>query len=190
MSKTLLTSAHYIKEQTELTENYEESKLLPAIRKAQDIELTQALGSSLTGKLQELVETGDISNPENKLYKELLDDYIQPYICQLVLAELAFIGGQHISNFGIAESSDEHIQNMRLQDRMQIRDYYLNIAASYLDHLQRFILSNIKTFSCVMSESDELRIHSNLYSSAECSVFLGGPRGRMTKHKTICNKHK
>lgn len=177
MSKVLLTSTDYIKAQTELTDNYDDTKLLPAIRKSQDIELQSALGSSLLSRLQELVQSGDILSEENKLYKELLDDYVQPYLSYLVLAELSFIGGQHLTNYGMAESMDENTQSMKLSDRMQVKEYYTNIANSYLSHLQRFIITNRVSFP-ELNQDDVLKIKANLTSSAETSIWLGGTRGR------------
>lgn len=176
MSKVLLTSAGYIKANSELLDNYEESKLLPAIRKCQDIELTEALGSSFVGKLCALVESDDIKKDENKLVKELLDDYIRPYLLYLVLGEVCFVGGQKITNYGIAVSTDEHLESLKLADRMQVKDYYRNIASDYLNRMQRFIIGNHSSLTEIMKCDDTLKIHPNLSSSADTGIFLGGKR--------------
>lgn len=175
MSKVLLTSAAYIKEQTEITDNMEDSKLLPAIRKSQDIELQYVIGSSLLSKLQELIENGTISNPDKSYYKTLLDEYIQPYLAYLVVSEMCLVAGQKIGNFGVVTTSDEHAQSMEMSDRMQLKEYYKNIANSYLDLLQRYI-TKFHTQFPELNKVDILRIKANLKSSAETSIWLGGKK--------------
>lgn len=176
--KTLLTSSKYIKEQTEITDNLDDNRILPAIRKAQDIDLQYVIGSSMLSRLQRMVEDGSVVEDENRIWKELIEDYIQPYLSYLVIAELCLVAGQKVSNIGIVETTDEHTQNLTLADRMQLRDYYLQNAASYCGLLQRFIIKNITTFSCSLCSDDVLRIQANLNSSSETSIWTGGVRGK------------
>lgn len=172
----LLISANWIKANSELLDNYEDSKLLPAIKKSQDIELTEALGSSCVSRICELVDNGEIGNEENALIKELLDDYIRPYLLYLVLSYLCYIGGYKIANLGIVVSTDEHTESMKLADRAQIKDYYRNIASDYLLKMQKFIIGNHSKLVDILKCDGVLHIHPNLKSSADTGVWLGGKR--------------
>lgn len=170
----LLTSVDYIKGQTEITDNLWDKKILPAIREAQDFDLQEITGGKLYQKLKLLVADGTITDEGNALYKELLDDYVQPYLSYIVIARLTLIMGQKIANIGVIENNDDKSSNMSFEDRGQLRQYYLNIAARYAWSIQRFVINHIDFFDVTCGCKEY--IASNLYSHANCSMWLGGER--------------
>ena len=85
----LLTSEAYIRSQTPLDDNITGKLLLPAIKLAQDIELTEALGEKLVDSIKVKVDEDTIGDTANTLYSVLLEDYIQPFLCYQAL------GNQH-----------------------------------------------------------------------------------------------
>lgn len=178
MAKVLLTSAEYIKAQTEITDNADDAKILPAIRKCQDIELQSVIGSGLLNKLQTLIDDSEMGFAENAHYKELLDDYIQPYLAYLVVSNLTLTLGQKIGNIGVVENTDEHSISLSLNDRGQLRNYYKNIADSYCDLLQRYLCKNRSHFP-ELNACGDINVKPNLSTSAESSIWLGGDRGRV-----------
>jgi hypothetical protein len=67
-----------LKEYTPVSQNVDSSKLVSAIRIAQDIVAKEALGQSLYERMMDLITSGDISNPTYVNYKNLMDNYIVP----------------------------------------------------------------------------------------------------------------
>ena len=76
----LLTSTEYIKAHTALNDNTYDKMIVPALERAQDIDLAECLGECLVSSLKAKVGDGTISDSENILYKVLLDNYIQSEI--------------------------------------------------------------------------------------------------------------
>jgi len=80
MSKVFLIGTDRLKNNTPINKNVDDAELRSSIIISQDISLTEAIGSKLNDKIQDLVETGDIELSGNSEYKTLLVDYIQPYL--------------------------------------------------------------------------------------------------------------
>lgn len=177
MSKNdiLLTSVDYIKSQTEITDNLYDKKILPAIREAQEFDLQEIIGEQLYDKLRGMVADGTISDAGNELYKVLLDDYIQPFLCYQVIARLTLIIGQKFVNMGVVENYDEKASNISFDDRGQLRQYYLQIASRYAWSIQNYVLRNNDFFNVTCCGCCAY-ISANLYSHANCSIWLGGER--------------
>lgn len=173
----LLTSEDYIKTNSHLNENVFGEYLLPAIREAQDIELQQILGSCLYEKLLELVDSGDIAEPENEQYKVLLDDYVQDYMMYQVITDLVPIIGSKIANIGTVISNDEHLVGLTEDERNRLQQHYQIRADFYCRRMQEFLLNNRTAFS-ELNACDCERIEKNLKSAASTGVWLGGFRGR------------
>ena len=85
----LLTSSDYIKAHSGLNDNTYDKMILPALERAQDIDLTEILGECLVKSLQEKVQDGTISAPANALYKVLLDNYVLDFLLKTLDKTLA-----------------------------------------------------------------------------------------------------
>ena len=107
----LLTSEAYIRSQTPLDDNITGKLLLPAIKLAQDIELTEALGEKLVDSIKIKVDEDTIGDTANTMYSVLLEDYIQPFLCYQALGNLVFLGGTKTANIGTVETTDTNIIN-------------------------------------------------------------------------------
>jgi hypothetical protein len=76
----LLISEQKLKESTPINENVDSSELRFSITQAQTIFVQETLGTNLYEKILSLVQTGDINDPLNINYKELLNNFIQPML--------------------------------------------------------------------------------------------------------------
>lgn len=172
----LLTSSDYIKAHSGLNNNTYDKMILPALERAQDIELTEILGECLVQSLQEKVGDGSIEQPENALYKVLIDNYIQQYLTYVVLSNLTLELGQVMGNGGIDYLTDEHRQSLTFDERGQVKDYWKHQADGYCNKMQKFLKNNSTAFpelaGCSCSTGPTLN------SSASSGIWLGGPRGK------------
>lgn len=78
----LLITEQKLKDNTPINENVDTSELRFSIQMAQNIFLQETLGTHLYNFILDLVETGDIDDPQYVDYKELLKQYIQPMLIQ------------------------------------------------------------------------------------------------------------
>lgn len=171
----LLTSTEYIKAHTALNDNTYDKMLVPALERAQDIDLCGCLGECLVSSLQDKVGTGTIDDSGNTLYKVLLDNYVQPFLCYTVLAAVTLELGQVMGNGGIDTVTDEHRQTLSFDERGQYKDYWLHHADAYRLKMTKFLKNNcsgIPEYTACCKDKDE---------SAACTIWLGGSRGRIRK---------
>lgn len=176
MTNVLMVSESYIKENSNLNDNCFGKTLLPAIRQAQDIYLQQIIGSSLYNSILGMIDNETIGDTGNSIYKELLDDYIRPYLLYKTINQIIPMLSVKLSNYGATLSSDEYLVNLTQGEAELMEKEYSNAADFYCRRLQEFILNH-----CDMLNIDECTcnsINANLQSAATTGIFLGGQRGR------------
>jgi len=177
MTNVLFISEDMLRSNTELSNNLWSKSLLPAIRTAQDLYLQEYLGSCLYNKITELISTNTISEEENVQYKDLLDEYITPYLIERVVADVIPIVGSKIVNLGVMKSSDEHVQNIGAGEVDRLVQLHVIKADHYAKRMQHFLNENREAFpelnTCGCGD-----IKPTLDSAADCSIYLGGVRGR------------
>lgn len=134
--EVLLISEDYIKSESMVDNNISGKYLLSAIKTSQDIELQSILGTSLLESIQKKVFDNTIDLNENKLYKDLLDNKIQPFLVYQVLSEITMFTAYKVSNFGVMQSSDEKDYAVDNKQINLVRTFYLNKANVYKERLQ------------------------------------------------------
>lgn len=180
MTKVLLISEDMVRTYSEISDNVFGKSLLPAIRTSQDVYLEQYLGSCLYKKLLSLVGDGSISAVENEAYKDLLDEYVQPYLIERVVADLIPVVGSKIANLGVYKSSDQYTENVSAGEVDRLQNLHVIKANHYAKRMQQFLKSNREAFpelSCCSCGE----IKPELESVAETGIFLGGVRGRIIR---------
>lgn len=174
----LLTSENRVKSISPLSDNLAGKYLLPTIKYVQDVQLRTIIGSCLLETLQQMVAENTINNEENAAYKQLLDEYAQPYLTYQVLSELTDILANKVVNAGVMQMNDEHQNNSYREDKNDLKLTYLRYADSYKRLMQDFLLKNRKALpeleECICSQ-----IISNLQTANSGGLWLGGPRGKM-----------
>lgn len=176
-NNVLLTSENHIKSISPLSDSLSGKYLLPTIKIVQDVELRMTIGDCLLNALLQMVGDGSIKDEEHIAYKDLLDNYIQPYMTYKVLSEVTDIVANKIVNAGVMQMSDEHQVNSYRADKNDLKLYYLRQADSYKRILQEFLLENSKAFP-ELTECECNRIKDNLHSAYSGGVWLGYTRGK------------
>lgn len=185
MNKVLVVSEDTIRTYSEISENIYGKSLLPAIRTAQDLYLQEILGSCLYNKILNLIEDGSIVDIENAPYKNLLDNYVQPYMIERVVADLIPIVGSKIANLGVYKSQDEYTQNVSAGEVDRLQYSHVVKADHYAKRMQNFLKGNRSAYpeldACGCAD-----VKPNLDSAEDVSLYLGGRRGRRLSKQRCC----
>ena len=176
MRNILLCSPDFVRLNSNISDNVNSKVLTTAIREVQEDELQEILGQILFEKLQDLVENGEIENPDNSIYKDVLDK-AQLFITYKVIAEVIVMLNVKIDNAGLIQTRDENMDYMDLDDTMTMKQYYDSKASHYAYLLQNYLMENLSEIP-ELTECQAWKIRSTLYSAASPSIFLGGERGR------------
>ena len=184
-SKVLLTSENRIKSVSPLSDNLAGKYLLPTIKIVQDVQLRGTIGNCLLVALQQMVAEGTINDAANEAYKDLLDNYIQPYMAHQVLSEIVELVANKIVNSGIMQLSDNNQTNSYRPDKNDLKLTYLRHADSYKRLLQEFLLANQASFP-ELTECECNRIKENLHTAYSGGLWLGYSRGKMTDRGCSC----
>lgn len=176
MKNVLLTSPDFIRLNSNISDNVNSKVLSTAIREVQEDELQEILGQLLFEKLQDLVYSGDIEEPEYEAYKNVLDKS-QMFITYRVIAEIIIMLNAKIDNAGLIQTSDENMDPMTLEDTLTLKQHYDTKASHYAYLLQNYLMEHLSELP-ELTECQAWKIRSTLYSAATPSVFLGGARGK------------
>lgn len=176
MKNILLCSPDFIRLNSNISDNCNSKVLMAGIREVQEDELQEILGQLLLEKLQDLVESGEIENPEYSIYKEVLDRS-QMFITYKVIAEITMMFSFKIDNAGVVQTNDEYINSVDIDDILTLKNHYDSKASHYAYLLQNYLMENLSEIP-ELTECQAWKIRSTLYSAASPSVFLGGERGR------------
>lgn len=169
---TLFTSPDDIKASSYINYNVGDDMLGKAIRETQDVHLQAIIGSNLYYRLQELVynaiqDSGDTIDDEGfEAYKELLDDYIQPYLEEKTQAVLCVPISYKLRNYGVAKNSDTNIESPSLRDIMAVQKRFNTSAAKYATRLSMWLCVHKDAFP-ELSET-----------SCGCGIFIPAVLGK------------
>ena len=137
-----LVSETTLKKLTLINDNVDVCYIGPAIEKAQDMGLQPLIGTRLFDKLCQLVADKNIGSADNLAYKTLLDDYITPYLCQRVMADIQVPLFAKIRNAGIVQSQDQQTQQLTKGNVDYIRADYEYNATFYGKRLTEYLCAN------------------------------------------------
>lgn len=183
-ANVLLTNSRYIKSITNISDNVQDKYLFPSINESQEIDLKSVIGENLLSKLKDLVSDGGINDPENAVYKDLLQQS-QFFLAYDVVSKLCVITSFKIDNAGVYRSNDENMYYASLEEVHNMQEYYENKRDFFRLELVNFCLNN-RTNLPELSECQCRKISANLYSAESCGLFLGNARGKSIRNK-CCN---
>ena len=181
MRNVLLISEDTLRSNSELSDNIWGKNVLPAIRTSQDIALQGFIGSCLYEKLLDLVADGSIQDQENVAYKDLLDDFVQPFLIEQVLADITPIVESKLANLGVYKSRTDYADNVPASEVERFQYRHIVNADFYAKRMQNFLKAHRDAYpelDCCGCGAD---IKPNLESAEEVSIFLGGNRGRIIR---------
>lgn len=141
----MLISPDTIKAASYVNYNVDDGTVGASIREGQEIHLQSIIGSNLLKRLQQLVlnaveyEEDNIDSDENLLYKQLLDDYIEPYLTNKVQALLCVPLSLKIRNLGIVKTGDTNVNTPSLKEVMALQTRFNGMAAKYATYLSKYL---------------------------------------------------
>ena len=175
MTDILLITEQSIKNITNISDNMAGKLLLTAIRESQEINLREILGDALLDELKRQVAENDVRETYNQLILQC-----QYYLAYQSCANICMITSVKIDNAGLQRVSDEKMEPLTVSEVNQIHDYYQKRADFYCERLQNFLLQHKEDYPQLTTRQCN-SINANLYSSASCGIFLGGPRSKNIK---------
>lgn len=168
-NEVLLVSESTLKTYTLINDNIDGSLLTPAIRIAQDIDLSTVIGPVLLKKLQNLVADGSISKPENEKYKTLLDDYVTPYLCWQTMTAVQINLNFKFSNSGMIQNQDDKKTAIDYRSGKELMSQYEKYANSYGQKLKKYLCKN----SNIYPEYRQMENFDGEEDLPLCSIYLG-----------------
>ena len=99
------------------------------------------------------------------------------YLIFQTAANFAFISSNKLANFGVVQSTDEHLT---YSENAQIRtqSFWQNKADMYARKIQQGIIHDYTTYKTYIDRAAVEGMKANLYSFASCGIWLGGARHR------------
>lgn len=163
--KVLLLSEKTLKQDSLINDNVDPMYILPAIQMAQEQGLQQLIGTLLYKRICQYVDTGEV--PED--YRELLDEYITPYLEYKVMADIQIPLSYKFRNLGVNQTTDERTYNQSLRDTQYLIEYYDNKAKFYSNRLFEYLKANnsrfpdfMKTAACNDMQADKMSYKTNI----------------------------
>ena len=126
LQDVFLIDSDYVKEYSTVSENMEEKYIKPCIVTAQTQDLQQLIGTALSVRLCELLDSQTIYDDENAVYRDLLFDYVQPYLLYCTQAELLVSNMAKLRNSGNMQYLDTNQQNINTTDVKYLVEHYRN----------------------------------------------------------------
>ena len=138
-------SSDYVRNNLPVDYSLLEGNILPALQQAHFIEARDLLGDKLFNQINEMIETGTITDPENHNYKYLLDNYLQDvvlyatqvYLTTNLLAKYANKGLQSPSS-EFSTSADLGVYRQMKQECRDLSTYYSERCKNWLFWNQNF----------------------------------------------------
>ena len=128
-------STQYLKENTAIEENVDDSKLTPYIIKAQEIHLQKILGSSFYNHLSSAVENNILTQVE----EDLIRDYIQRMVAEYAFYEAyPFITIKATNKSAVKQNSDNSTP-IELGELKFMRSAILDMAQFYAARLSKYL---------------------------------------------------
>ena len=152
--------------------NVDDSLVGASIRETQEIHLQSIIGSNLLYRLQELVynaieeEEDNIEESGNTLYRELLDDYVNPYMVSKAQAVLCVPLSYKLRNLGVIKTDDENIKQTSLKEVMAMQRRFNTSSAFYATQLSKYLCLHKDDF-------EELR-----QTECSCGMFVPAVLGK------------
>jgi len=155
MNKVLLISEQQIKDKSVLEQNIDPKIVSRAIMEVQDLQLFNVLGKDLYATVMDAVynaATDDTYVMDTGL-KELLSDYIQPYLVYEVLCDFIMTNNYKLTNKGTLKYNDQNATSLSNQELDYARSFYTNKLAGYKSRLVKYLRDN--KFIDILQQEDE-----------------------------------
>lgn len=182
----LLISESSVKTYSNLNDNLFSKWLLPAIRESQEMGLMPIIGECLYNRICDLVGNDLIGDDMYVQYKDLLDDYIEPYLIYQTLTNVTPLINGKMGNIGTVSTNDEHIINLSQGELDLVQNYYRERADFYQIRLQNWVKANASAFPELECSCENMQPNLDRANNS-VGLWLGGVRGKRMAQKCSCN---
>lgn len=180
-----LIDEEYLKQLTSVSDNLDSKMIKPCVYDAQCIHLQPIIGTKLFDKVCTIVENNAVDAIENAAYKELLEDYIQPYLLQKVQELLVPTMFYKTRNSGNVQYYDNSQNQVQLKEMQWVMQRFANNANFLSQRMSDWLCahhSNVPEYCQVDSVAD---MHSGRDNQNYCSIHLNGDNKRDTSIKYL-----
>lgn len=140
--KVKFISTVYLKENTVIQDNVDDSTLVPFIYLSQDTNLQTALGTTLYNRLKEGVALNNLNTDE----EDLLRDYIQPMVAQWTFYNVYPFLNYKSTNKAISKESSEFSNPAELDEIKYMRNSIRDLAEFYTKRLTVYLCDYANLF--------------------------------------------
>ena len=112
MATSLFCTPLDLKQNSVLSGDIDDSKIVYVIKNSQQIHLHNYLGTDLYVRLQEGVQNDNLTPDET----DLIEDYIKPMVIWFSLAEYVSVGAYRITNKGILKHTDDTAETVSINE--------------------------------------------------------------------------
>jgi hypothetical protein len=140
--KVKFISTVFLKENTVIQDNVDDSTLVPFIYLSQDTNLQTALGTTLYNRLKEGVALNNL-NPNEE---DLLRDYIQPMVAQWTFYNVYPFLNYKSTNKAISKESSEFSNPAELDEIKYMRNSIRDLAEFYTKRLTVYLCDYANLF--------------------------------------------
>lgn len=127
MAEVIFISIKYIKDNTAIEQNVDDSKITPYIRKAQNVYIMQLLGESFYNHLVTAVAGSSLTAQEDAFIRQ----YLQPTLAEYAFYEMYPFLGIKTTNKGQSKENSEFSSNADLNEMKYMRNAIKDMADLY-----------------------------------------------------------
>ena len=143
-SKAILISECHFKEASPIVGSFDYAYILPFIKTAQDIDISELVGESLLNKIFEgILPDPDTLTPEEKV---LLEDYIQPALVHFAMYRAMDFLNVKPDNSGLVRRNSENGTALDMNESSFLADKEKTVAESYGKRLTDYLEANAHVF--------------------------------------------
>lgn len=162
-----------LKDRTGMHTNIDDKLIYPEIKAAQDMFILPLLGSRLFNKIQDDIESDNLTGN----YKDLMDDYIIDALINYVLSELPDGLSNQFWNRGIAKKTGDDTQPLSMTDMYGIVSKYRNRAEHYAKRCRMYLVQN---GNALFPEYTQVLVGADSIAPAQTNfvspIYLGAQR--------------
>lgn len=142
MEIVLLVTENYIKQSSMIDENVDVALIRSAIVEAQDLHLTDILGSGLTNEIKNQISAGTVT----PLNQTLLENYIFKSMLYWTLYEGTDYLTYKFRNKSVMTMNSDNSQPVTLDEVKRLMDSFKNKAEWYSERVTRYLIQNESSY--------------------------------------------
>lgn len=157
---TLLISPAEIKQESLINQNVDEKTVSAIVQTSQEIYLCKIIGTPLYRRLQQLlynkIKNGDgdkIDDTGFEIYKELLEEYVKPYLKYKAMENFIVENSFKLRNIGVVRNLDSNVNYVDLDSIRYLQHHFATYVAEYEDRLSKYICANKESLPEVTAET-------------------------------------